>query len=582
MTQTCRQCANQFKIKDEDLHFYDKISPVFADKKYPIPPPTLCRDCRLQRRTAWRNERYYYPRTCDQCKKSIISIFAPDQKMPVYCNKCWWGDSWDAKTYGRDYDFNRPFFEQLKELMNTVPQLAIQNDDGIGSVNCQYCQDFSMGKNCYFVIGTWYTQDSFYCNINCSYNRDICDCTNISKSELAYECTDSQLLYNCDFLQNSENCTDCFLGFDLKGCRNCFGCIGLRQKQFYIFNKPYSEAEYRQKIASFQLDSYQSFEKVKNEYAHWMLQFPHRDMYLQNCENCAGNNLHNCRNCYGFSMLNGENSRYCDQGDNNMFSYDITNSGKPNWCYEGMTPDNSYMTHFSWFSWKDKYTLYSLNCHSSEHLFGCIALHRAKYCILNKQYTKEEYEKLVPKIIEHMGGRAHGASAQANEIGSRGPQSSEAELKEKSWGEFLPIKDSYFAYNETVAQENFPLTKEQTEAKGWKWREKDPKQYQAQTYQIPDELKDVTEQIIKEILACNECGKNYKIIAQELEYYKKMQLPIPRKCLDCRHKSRLARRTPYKLWQRTCAKCSKPIQTSYSPERPEIVYCEACYLKEVY
>jgi len=25
-----------------------------------------------------------------------------------------------------------------------------------------------------------------------------------------------------------------------------------------------------------------------------------------------------------------------------------------------------------------------------------------KYCILNKQYSKEEYEELVPKIIEHM------------------------------------------------------------------------------------------------------------------------------------------------------------------------------------
>ncbi len=37
-----------------------------------------------------------------------------------------------------------------------------------------------------------------------------------------------------------------------------------------------------------------------------------------------------------------------------------------------------------------------------QNCFGCISLRNASYCILNKQYTKEEYEALVPQIIEHM------------------------------------------------------------------------------------------------------------------------------------------------------------------------------------
>ncbi|MBI4652772.1 hypothetical protein HY750_00770 [Candidatus Kuenenbacteria bacterium] len=45
---------------------------------------------------------------------------------------------------------------------------------------------------------------------------------------------------------------------------------------------------------------------------------------------------------------------------------------------------------------------YSNHCHSSSNLFGCVGLRHKEYCILNKQYTKEEYEKLVPKIIKHM------------------------------------------------------------------------------------------------------------------------------------------------------------------------------------
>ncbi|HRI36281.1 MAG TPA: hypothetical protein PK765_04380 [bacterium] len=58
------------------------------------------------------------------------------------------------------------------------------------------------------------------------------------------------------------------------------------------------------------------------------------------------------------------------------------------------------------------------------------------YCILNKQYTEEEYNTLVPKIIAHM-----------RETGE--------------WGEFFSPNLSPFGYNETVAMEYFPLTKEQ-------------------------------------------------------------------------------------------------------------------------
>src|SRR3989338_3326738 len=192
MNEPCAQCGTTFIITTEDLVFYDKVSPVYNGVKYPIPPPTLCPDCRMQRRIAWRNERFMYQRTCDACKKPMVSIYSPETKCPVCCVKCWWGDHWDAKDYGQEFDFNRPFFEQLKEVMDKTPQLAIQNDNGIGSQNCEYCQDFAYGKNCYFVVGTWYTEDSFYSNCNTSYNKNISDCMNISRSELAYECMDSQ------------------------------------------------------------------------------------------------------------------------------------------------------------------------------------------------------------------------------------------------------------------------------------------------------------------------------------------------------------------------------------------------------
>lgn len=84
------------------------------------------------------------------------------------------------------------------------------------------------------------------------------------------------------------------------------------------------------------------------------------------------------------------------------------------------------------------------------------------------------------------------------------------------------------------------------------------------------------------VLKCVDCDRNYKITEQELLFYRKMILPIPRKCFYCRHKDRIEKRGPYKFWNRNCDKCEKEIITNYSPERPEIVYCEKCYQQEVY
>lgn len=557
MQKDCKACQVQFEITDEDLAFYDKVSPVFGGVKCAIPSPKHCPDCRLQRRSAWRNERYMFKNNCSLCQKEIVTIHGPDVKFPIYCSTCWWGDKWDARDYGQDYDPSRPFFEQLKEVMDKTPQLAIQNDDGIGSQNCAYCQDFAYGKNCYFVVGTWYTEDSFYSSINASYNKNICDCMALSKVELAYECMNSQSLYNCTFLTNSENCSDCHFGFDLKGCRDCFGCINLRQKQFYIFNEPYSEEDYRKKITEFNLGSYSSQQQLKKQFREWSLKFPRKDMNLQNCENSEGNDLLNCKDSYGFSMFGSEGIKFCAQGDANKFSHDVFNAGRPQWSYEDNTTDDSYLTHFSWFTWKSKNCLYTVNCQSSENLFGCVSLHRGKFCILNKQYTEEEYNELVPRIIEHMKSTGE-------------------------WGEYPSIEYSFFPYNETIGQEYFPLSKEEVLKNGWRWRDPDKKDFLEQTYVIPDNIVDVEESITQEILACLDCGKNYKIIPQELKFYKKMGIPIPRKCPHCRHLERLKLRPPYHLFERNCAKCNSNIKTPYPPNGPEIVYCEKCYLETIY
>ena len=154
--------------------------------------------------------------------------------------------------------------------------------------------------------------------------------------------------------------------------------------------------------------------------------------------------------------------------------------------------------------------------------------------------------------------------------------------KAGEWGEFFPMQHCSYGYNETIAQEFFPLKKEEVLARKCTWYEADAKEYKPQTFSIPDTIKDVPESVCQELLVCISCKKNYKIIPQELAFYQKMTLPIPRKCAACRHAERGRTRTPYKLWVRDCAKCKKSMKTAFAPDRPEIVECEECYLKEVY
>ena len=98
-TKTCKQCNSNFNITDKDLEFYDKISPKFNGEKFQIPSPTLCPNCREQRRLVWRNDKNLYKRKCSATGKDIISMYSPDKKNKVYSQEIWWSDKWDALDY---------------------------------------------------------------------------------------------------------------------------------------------------------------------------------------------------------------------------------------------------------------------------------------------------------------------------------------------------------------------------------------------------------------------------------------------------------------------------------------------------
>ena len=184
-----------------------------------------------------------------------------------------------------------------------------------------------------------------------------------------------------------------------------------------------------------------------------------------------------------------------------------------------------------------------------------------EYCILNKQYTKEEYENLLPQIIENM--KASG-----------------------DWGNFFPAWMSPFGYNESIANEYAPLTKDVAISEGFTWRDDIPKmtgQENCSQNELPKNPEMYNDELLNKILRCELCDKNYRLISREISFYKRMKLPIPSKCFNCRHQARMDKRNLRILNDVNCASCGKVTQTTYPKEKHSQyrIYCEQCYKKEV-
>jgi hypothetical protein len=229
---------------------------------------------------------------------------------------------------------------------------------------------------------------------------------------------------------------------------------------------------------------------------------------------------------------------------------------------------------------------YTFNCHDLKNCFGCVGLRKKQYCILNKQYTKEQYEELIPKIIEQMNVLPY----------------VDNKNRVYKYGEFFPSELSPFLYNETIAHEHFPLSKEEIIQKGFYWRDPEARDYAIEitNEEIPDTIEETDESIIGKVIECKhkgtcneQCTEAFKLIPEEYSFYKRMNIPIPHLCPNCRHYERFKQVNPTKLYNRSCmcqqlnhsnhsGNCSQEFETTYSPEKLEILYCEKCYHQEVY
>lgn len=531
MSKACEKCKEEFEITQGDEGFYSEMK---------VPAPTFCPDCRQQRRLAWRNEDTLHKRNCDATGRSILSVYLQSSIFPVYDNEYWYSDKWSGLNYGKDFDFDRPFFEQFEELMYKIPQLA---RSAVNNQNCDYVNQCGWCKNCYLIFEADHNENCMYSH-NIYDSKSCIDNYHLHKSELCYECVNCQKSYNLKYSENCTNCADSFFLKNCIGCKNCFGCINLRNKQYYFLNEKLSKQDYEAKINEIDISKYEVVEQYRKRFAEFVKTFPHKDFEGRQNENSTGDYLSNTQRCYQcFNLDNSQDCKYVFDSRHVKNVHDMTVFGSlegAESCYENHEIGGGVReVFFSDQVWMSCYNIYYSklcvqNCH---HLFGCVGLKHQEYCILNKKYSPEEYENLKNRIIDHM-------------------------KKTGEWGQFFPAPMSPFGYNETLANDYYPLSKDEAIAQGFNW----------------SEISATKAQSSEDNQICKACNKEFKFIENELQYYDRNKIPQPHHCPKCRHKYRFKIRNPRKLFRSQCSKCSLEIHTSHDPAKGLQVYCEKCYL----
>lgn len=372
-----------------------------------------------------------------------------------------------------------------------------------------------------------------------------------------------------------------------------------------IRNKQYDRDEYFNKLKELNFGSYSRREEAKKEFDRLIVRALHRYADIVKATGSSGNYIANAKQAVScFNVYNVENIKYCLRVFNLKDSFDVSYHINSELVYEytsgGGTSQKMLFSMFSLNVLRD--VDYTDHCTSCSDLFGCIAVRNKRYCILNKEYKEDEYFSLRAKIVEHM----------------REVPYVDSEGRRYSYGEFFPVDLSPFGYNETIAQEHFPLKRENAKEKGYRWRDREKMRYGAMVSsdRLPDHISEVQDSITEQTIACqhhenNEhpaqceasCATAFKIVPLELQFYRSKGIPLPRACPNCRHFERLQKVVPLKLWHRQCqcagkgsenkvyenttthqhgtTPCPNEFETSYAPERKEIVYCESCYNAEV-
>jgi len=440
-----------------------------------------------------------HQRKSDFSGKLIISPFSEKCPYPVW-DKTEWIENSNPPIF--NFDNLKDFWSQIWDLFRRCP---IPHNMGLNNENCDYCDDTWYSKNCYLSHSILRSEDIHYC-YRCVELNNCQFCVFSFVSELSIDLTYCENMYNVRYAINSKNCRDSSFLYDCRNCNDCFLSWNLRNKKYCIANKQYTKEEYFEKMKEWDLSSRNIYEYAKNLLNEYIEKYAlHRSLNIEKCENSYGDYIQNDKNCENCFFIS--NSEDCFNVMRSGWMKDCIDVISSFECeliaYSSNVQNSSYDVKFSYNLSESKFMEYCAHCIQCENCFLSCGLYKKKYCILNKEYSPEDYEREVSRIKEFMKN---------NDI----------------YGKFFP---GYFAanpYEESLSYFHFPLSIDEQNKFGFRLNEfeekEDPGYLNIDI--IPNSLSEVSDNIVSKVFWDSNSKKPFQIKEFDVEFARKIQIPL--------------------------------------------------------
>jgi hypothetical protein len=550
-----KHCEGEFDLEVEDIKFLKILR---------VPPPNFCPTCRRMRRLSQFNMAQLFKRKCDvpNHDEQMISLFPKECPFPVYDYKYFISDDFDPFSFRTEYITSESPIGVLTSLRKRFPMPSFLNRDP-SCINSDYSNGGRYLKNGYYVMACYSVENAWYSNL-LNKSRNIMDSRNVTDSEFVYEGFFSDHIYKSFFVYFSSACADSMFLFDCRNCNDCFGCVNLRNKKYCIWNEQYSKEDYESFMKSIYPLSRENLNFYKNKFWELVAILPMNGSRNVTVNNVSGVNLRNSKNLYDvIDAIDSENTRHAEGMLTHKDSMDASFSGGNSSLLYASINIGSHSSKVK-FSVSSKYCTDCEFIFNSKHLsncFMCFGLQNKSYCILNKQYTESEYFELVDKIKLEM-------------------------LEKGEYSDGIGFEFSATPYNFSTSQISFPLdNKEIVKLGGYLAEEPETNASISDLLsvdQVPETIDETTDDILNKAISCEITKRPFRIIASELEFYRRMKIPLPVIHPVLRMEERIRLAPNGKKYETTCAKCKKEIYSMFDPAKKFLLYCEDCFKKEIY
>ena len=415
-------------------------------------------------------------------------------------------------TNGLDLDDSVSFFELFGRLMKKTDMPSMYSF--WGNENADFADTVGASKNIYL---------SSVVIINCEnvlYSSNVKDgSTNVLNSVMVLE--DSNNVYNCFgvktwfniFYSNYiYNCSDIRFSANLNGCKDCIFCTDLENQSYCIENKQFEKDEYMKQKAEIL--------KNKKEFLQYYMKVRQYDGKNVACTNSEGNFLMNCENVQdghlSFNVKDGRNIVLAFSREPNERFYDVFCAGRSTDMYGVSVAWTFSSKVFNSFAIQNSSNIYyGFFLSDCSYCLGCIGLKNKQFCILNKQYSQEDWYEEAGKIFAQMD-------------------------KEGTLGDCFPGSINPFYFNDTMAYLVDDTFNKEEVGKEWYLRRdneittdipanadviqaKDLDKFQRFSFKGEREI---DPEIMKKVIK-DDTWDLYKIVKMEYDFLMRYGLPLP-------------------------------------------------------